>query len=195
MSTPDHWSPSINTCAKAPHVMLKSMDELCVLRSRTDIGSPCVTQVDTLAPTALHLKSRCGYALRACVGFQSEKITINMSPVDLGKIDLLVEQGHYSNRTDFISTAIRSQLEKHTVEVQQAVSLYSFLVGVAFYNRAHLERLKARHKKLRLTVIGALNLSQDISPALASEVIESVRVRGIFNASEEVKAALVDKIQ
>jgi Arc/MetJ-type ribon-helix-helix transcriptional regulator len=125
----------------------------------------------------------------------SEKITINMSPVDLGKIDLLVEQGHYSNRTDFIRTAIRAQLERHTGEVQQAVSLYSFLVGAALYDRAHLERLKARHKKLKLAVMGVLNLSKDISPALAREVIESVRVRGIFNASEEVKAALADKIQ
>ncbi|MGB7622728.1 MAG: CopG family transcriptional regulator [Terriglobia bacterium] len=124
----------------------------------------------------------------------SEKITINMSPVDLGKIDLLVEQGHYSNRTDFIRTAIRSQLEKHTVDVQQAVSLFSFLVGVALYDRGQLEKLKARHKKLKLTVIGALHLSKDISPALAHEVIESVRVRGIFNASEEVKAALADRI-
>ncbi|MBZ5552452.1 MAG: CopG family transcriptional regulator [Acidobacteriia bacterium] len=125
----------------------------------------------------------------------SEKITINMSPVDLGKIDLLVEQGHYSNRTDFIRTAIRSQLEKHTDEVQQAVSLYSFLVGVVVYDRARFERLKAKHKKLKLTVMGALNLSKDIPPALACEVIESVRVRGIFNASEEVKAALADKLQ
>jgi Arc/MetJ-type ribon-helix-helix transcriptional regulator len=125
----------------------------------------------------------------------SEKITINMSPVDLGKIDVLVEQGHYSNRTDFIRTAIRSQLEKHTVDVQQAVSLFSFLVGVAVYNRSQLEKLKARHKKLKLTVIGALHLSKDISPALACEVIESVRVRGIFNASEEIKAALADRIQ
>ena len=104
----------------------------------------------------------------------SEKITINMSPVDLGKIDLLVEQGHYSNRTDFIRTAIRSQLEKHTDEVQQAVSLYSFLVGVVVYDRAKFERLKAKHKKLKLTVMGALNLSKDIPPALACEVIESV---------------------
>ncbi|MFI5173283.1 MAG: CopG family transcriptional regulator [Terriglobia bacterium] len=126
---------------------------------------------------------------------ESEKITINMSPVDLGKIDVLVEQGHYSNRTDFIRTAIRSQLEKHTVDVQQAVSLFSFLVGVAVYNRSQLEKLKARHKKLKLTVIGALHLSKDISPALACEVIESVRVRGIFNASEEIKAALADRIQ
>jgi Arc/MetJ-type ribon-helix-helix transcriptional regulator len=126
---------------------------------------------------------------------ESEKITINLTPVELGKIDLLAEQGHYSNRTDFIRSAIRSQLEKHTGDVQQAVSLNAFVVGVASYGRTELEVLKAKRKKLKLTIIGALHLSKDISPALASEVIESVRVRGVFNASEEIKAALADRIQ
>ena len=125
---------------------------------------------------------------------ESEKITINLTPVELGKIDLLAEQGHYSNRSDFIRSAIRSQLEKHTGDVQQAVSLHAFIVGVASYGRTELEVLKAKRKKLKLTIIGALHLSRNISPALASEVIESVRVRGVFNASEEVKAALADRI-
>ena len=123
----------------------------------------------------------------------SEKITINMGPVDLGKIDLLVEQGHYSNRTDFIRTAIRLQLEKHAPELQQAASHHRFLVGVATYSRAHLEGLKAKRERLNLNVMGALHLSSDIPPALAREVIESVRVRGIFDASEELKAALADR--
>ncbi len=125
----------------------------------------------------------------------SEKITINMGPVDLGKIDLLVEQGHYSNRTDFIRTAIRSQLDKHTPEVQHAVTTNSFAVGVLSYDRSHLERLKAKRKKLTITVIGALHLSKDISPELACEAIESVQVRGIFHASDEVKAALAGKMK
>ena len=125
----------------------------------------------------------------------TEKITINMGPVDLGKIDLLVEQGHYSNRTDFIRTAIRSQLDKHTSEVQRAVITHSYVVGVLTFYRLHFERMKAKDRKLTITVIGALHLSKDISPELACEVIESVRVRGIFHASDEVKAALADRIQ
>jgi len=125
----------------------------------------------------------------------SEKITINMGPVDLGKIDLLVEEGHYSNRTDFIRTAIRSQLDKHAPEVQHAVAAHSFVVGVLSYDRSDLERLKAKRKKLTITVIGALHLSKNISPELARDAIESVRVRGIFHASDEVKAALAGKIK
>jgi len=125
----------------------------------------------------------------------SEKITININPVDLGKIDLLAEQGHYSNRTDFIRTAIRSQLEKHSSDVQQAVSHGEFIVGVLSYGRAHLENVKDKGKKLKITVIGALHIDKDVSPALAREAIKSVHVHGIFSASDEVKAALADKIK
>jgi Arc/MetJ-type ribon-helix-helix transcriptional regulator len=123
----------------------------------------------------------------------TEKITINMSAVDLGKVDLLVQEGLYSNRTDFIRTAIRSQLEKHAVEVQQSISRHSYGIGVFSYNRADLEEYKARNQKLKLTVVGLLSLSSDITPALASDVIEAVQVRGIFQASDQVKAALADR--
>jgi Arc/MetJ-type ribon-helix-helix transcriptional regulator len=123
----------------------------------------------------------------------TEKITINMSAVDLGKVDLLVQEGLYSNRTDFIRTAIRSQLEKHAVEVQQSISRHSYGIGVFSYNRADLEEYKARNQKLKLTVVGLLNLASDVPPTLASEVIDWVQVRGIFQASEQVKAALADR--
>jgi Arc/MetJ-type ribon-helix-helix transcriptional regulator len=125
----------------------------------------------------------------------TEKITINMNPVELGKVDLLVEQGHYANRTDFIRAGIRSQLEKHTAEVQQAVAHHAFVVGVLSYDRAHLARMKARHKKMAVTVIGVLRFQADVTPELARDVVESVRVRGVFTASEEVKAALADRMQ
>lgn len=120
----------------------------------------------------------------------TEKITINMNAVELGKIDLLVEQGHYSNRTDFIRSAIRSQLEKHTVEVQQTVVRSSYAVGVIVYDKGDLERRKAVGEKVQVSVVGMLQLNSDISPALAVETIESVKVYGIFQASAEVKEAL-----
>lgn len=123
----------------------------------------------------------------------TEKITINMSAVDLGKVDLLVQEGLYSNRTDFIRTAIRSQLEKHTTEVQQTISRHEYGIGVFAYNRADLEKVKAESRKLKLTIVGLLNLASDIPPALATEVIASVQVRGIFQASDEVKTALADR--
>jgi len=125
----------------------------------------------------------------------SEKITINMNAVDLGKVDLLVQEGVYSNRTDFIRTAIRSQLEKHTFEVQQTVTRYSYVVGVLIYNHRDLEERRAKGIKLNISVIGILTLDDDISPELASEVIETIKVRGVFNVSAAVKAALADRMK
>jgi len=125
----------------------------------------------------------------------SEKITINLNAVDLGKIDLLVQEGLYTNRTDFIRSAIRSQIDKHQIEVQQAVSRYSYQIGIIGYNKADLERYIANGEKIHTTVIGLLHLSSDITPELASEAIESVRVRGVFEASDAVKTALADRMK
>ncbi len=121
---------------------------------------------------------------------ETEKITINVGAVDLGKIDLLVEQGHYSNRTDFIRSAIRSQLEKHTLEVQQAVVRSSYVVGAFLYNRADLEKYKVRNEQVKVSVVGFFNLANDVSPSLAVEVVESIKVYGIFQARDDVKDAL-----
>ncbi|MEZ0397119.1 MAG: CopG family transcriptional regulator [Anaerolineales bacterium] len=125
----------------------------------------------------------------------AEKVTINMSAVDLGKIDLLVQEGLYSNRTDFIRTAIRNLLDKHTLEIQQSVTRHSYGIGVFVYTRKDLERLKERGDKVKLTVVGLLVLTDDIPADLAQAVVESVQVRGIFQASQEVRAALADRIR
>jgi Arc/MetJ-type ribon-helix-helix transcriptional regulator len=125
----------------------------------------------------------------------TEKITVNLSAVDLGKIDLLVQEGLYSNRTDFIRTAIRSQLEKHSFEIQQTVMRHSFVIGVISYNRADFEKRKEKNDKLKLSIVGMLHLQDDISPELAKEVVEYIRLRGIFLASDEVKAAISDRIE
>lgn len=122
---------------------------------------------------------------------ETEKITINVGAVDLGKIDLLVEQGHYSNRTDFIRSAIRAQLEKHTLEVQQAVVRSSYVVGAFHYSRNDLEKYKAKNEQVKVSVVGFFNLDNDISPALAVEVIESIKIYGIFQAKSAVKDALI----
>jgi Arc/MetJ-type ribon-helix-helix transcriptional regulator len=123
----------------------------------------------------------------------TEKITINMPAVDLGKIDLLVQEGLYSNRTDFIRTAIRSQMEKHTFEIQQSVTRHSYVIGVLTYNRADFEKRKQKNEKLKIAIVGLLQLQDDISPELAAEVVESIQVRGIFIASEAVKAAIANR--
>ena len=126
---------------------------------------------------------------------ETEKITINMSIVDLGKIDLLVQEGLYSNRTDFIRTAIRSQLKSHDFELQQSVRRHSFGIGVYHFSRADLEQVKSKGKTLTITTIGLLHLADDISPELAAETIDEIRVRGAFRAPAAVKKALTDRIK
>lgn len=125
----------------------------------------------------------------------TEKITINMSAVDLGKVDLLVQEGLYSNRTDFIRTAIRNHLDRHNLEIQQSVTRHSYVIGVLAYDKADLEKSKSKGEKLDLKVIGFLHLADNITPELACEVIDSIQCRGILQASEPVKAALAGRIK
>lgn len=126
---------------------------------------------------------------------ETEKITINMPAVDLGKIDLLVQEGIFTNRTDFIRTAIRSQIDKHNFEIQQSVERHSFGIGAIIYSRSDLEKYVNKGEKVTITIVGFLYLQSDITPELALQAIESLQVRGIFKASDEVKAALADRIK
>jgi Arc/MetJ-type ribon-helix-helix transcriptional regulator len=126
---------------------------------------------------------------------ETEKITFNMSVVDLGKIDLLVQEGLYSNRTDLIRTAIRGQLKSHDFELQQSVQRHSFGIGVYHFSRADLEQVKSEGKTLTIITIGMLHLADDISPELAADTIDEIRVRGAFRAPAAVKQALADRIE
>ena len=125
----------------------------------------------------------------------TEKITINLSAVDLGKVDLLVQEALYSNRTDFIKTAIRNQLERHSEEVGQAVTRHSFVVGVLIYDSKELLGYRARGEKLNISVVGLLRLQNDIDASLALDVIESIKVRGMLDMPGELKEALKDRIR
>ena len=120
----------------------------------------------------------------------TEKLTINMNAVELGKIDLLVEHGHYSNRTDFIRSAIRSQLEKHTLEVQQSIVRESYVIGALVYSVSDFERYKVKGEKIKVNIVGLFHIANDVSASLADEVIESIKVFGIFQASPAVKEIL-----
>jgi Arc/MetJ-type ribon-helix-helix transcriptional regulator len=126
---------------------------------------------------------------------EPEKITINISAVDLGKIDLLVQESLYSNRTDFIRTAIRNLLDKHNLEIQQSVVRHSYVVGVLSYNKEDFEKYVSKGEKLKITLIGILTFANDITPELASQVVDSIQLRGIFHAREDVKAALTNKMK
>lgn len=124
----------------------------------------------------------------------TEKITINMNVVDLGNIDLLVDQGFYSNRTDFVKTAVRNQLDKHVLEIKDTVTKKTFSVGVVSYNRESLEYELRQNNLLDIKVIGMLVLQDNISAELALKTIKSVKVFGSFQASETLKNALKDRI-
>ena len=125
---------------------------------------------------------------------ETEKITINLGPVDLGRIDVLVEQGLYSNRTDLIRTAIRTQLDRHESVIQDHAVKWSFAMGVDVVSRARLEALQEEGKQISLRVIGSLTLADDIDPALARATIKSIFVRGSFHAPSAVRDALADRI-
>ena len=126
---------------------------------------------------------------------ETEKITINLGPVDLGQIDLLVQEGFYSNRTDFIRTAIRNQLGTHAEAVRQTVARRTLVLGLENYTRRDLERVREAGEKLEIRVLGLATIADDVGPDLALETIESIVVLGALRASPAVKAALREKIQ
>lgn len=126
---------------------------------------------------------------------ESEKITINLGFVDLGHVDLLVQEGFYANRTDFIRTAIRNQLDRHNDAVKQSVARHRFDLGLRQYTREDLEAVRAAGETLHIQVLGLATLAADVSADLARETIASIRVLGAFHASPEVKAALGDRIR
>ena len=124
----------------------------------------------------------------------TEKITINLGPVDLGQIDLLVQEGFYSNRTDFIRTAIRNQLAVHTDAVRQTAARKELVLGVQQYTRRDLEAVRAAGQTLRINVLGLATIAEDVSPELALATIDSLSVLGALRASPEVRRALAGRI-
>jgi Arc/MetJ-type ribon-helix-helix transcriptional regulator len=125
----------------------------------------------------------------------SEKITINLGYVDLGHIDLMVEDGFYSNRTDFIRTAIRNQLERHADVVKQSTARKSLDLGLRHYSREDLEAVRVSGEMLHIQVLGLASIAPDITPELARATIASVVVLGALHASPAVKAALADRMR
>jgi Arc/MetJ-type ribon-helix-helix transcriptional regulator len=125
---------------------------------------------------------------------ETEKITINLGFVDLGHIDLLVHEGFYSNRTDFIRTAIRNQLAVHADAVKQSIVRRTLELGLRRYGREELEAVKAAGGKLHIQVVGLAAIADDVTPELALSTIESITVLGALHASKEVKEALSARI-
>ncbi|NOG69044.1 CopG family transcriptional regulator [Roseicella sp. DB1501] len=133
------------------------------------------------------------HELRPKTGSDTEKITINLGYVDLGHIDLLVQDGFYSNRTDFIRTAIRNQIERHADATRQAVARKSLDLGLRHFSRADLEAARAAEQRLDIRVLGLASIAADVTPELAQATIASISVLGTLQASAAVKAALADR--
>jgi Arc/MetJ-type ribon-helix-helix transcriptional regulator len=124
---------------------------------------------------------------------KTEKITINLGLVDLGRIDLLVQEGFYANRTDFLRTAVRAQLATHGEALQRTVERKTLVLGLETDSRQQLEELRAGGRRLDIRVLGLATIADDVTPELALDTIESVEVLGAFRASTAVKAALRDR--
>ena len=125
----------------------------------------------------------------------SEKITINLGYVDLGHIDLMVSEGFYSNRTDFIRTAIRTQLTAHGEALRQVVARKMLVLGLQQFDAASLEAVRAAGQTLQIRVLGLASIGPDVTPELALATIESITVLGALHASAAVKAALAGRIR
>ena len=125
---------------------------------------------------------------------RSEKITINVGLIDLGQIDLLVREGFFANRTDFIRTAIRRQLDSRSDAVERTVARRELVLGVEHYSRDALEQVRACGHMVELRVLGLATIADDVSPELAVATIARVEVLGAFRAPGPVKAALASRI-
>jgi Arc/MetJ-type ribon-helix-helix transcriptional regulator len=124
----------------------------------------------------------------------SEKITVNLGFVDLGRVDLMVRDGFYANRADFIRTAVRNQLDRHDEAVRQSVARRQLRLGIAHYGRTELEAARDAGRPLHIQVLGLATIAGDVTPDLARAAIAAVEVLGTFQASPAVKAALADRI-
>lgn len=135
------------------------------------------------------------HELRPKAGDTTEKITINLGVVDLGQIDLLVQEGFYSNRTDLIRTAIRNQLATHAEVIRETVARKTFVLGLQHYSRGDLEAVQAAGQRLQIQVLGLASIATDVPPELALATIDSIVVLGALHASAAVKAALANRIR
>jgi Arc/MetJ-type ribon-helix-helix transcriptional regulator len=125
---------------------------------------------------------------------ETEKITINIGGVDLGRIDLLVQEGFYASRSDFIRTAIRNQLEQQKSAVDSISLRKSMVIGTLSFSRKDLEDKKKKNEKINVKVIGLFILTDDVTPQLALDTIQSVTIRGVFKAPDDVKKALAERL-
>lgn len=126
---------------------------------------------------------------------QDEKLTVNLGFVDLGQIDLLVQEGFYANRSDLIRTAVRNQIARHADVVGQSVARRMLVLGIQQFTAADLQAALAAGQRLQIRVLGLALIAPDVTPDLARQAIESITVLGALHAAPAVKAALADRLR
>lgn len=125
---------------------------------------------------------------------ETEKMTVNVGVVDLGQVDLLVQEGFYSNRSDFVRAALRNQLARHDDALKQTVSRRALVLGLQHFSKAELERSVKAKQRLDVRVVGLARIADDVPASLAKAAFESITVLGVLQASPAVRAALADRI-
>lgn len=162
------------------------MNSTVATRPKADQMKPATRKPDADAPVT---------SGRTAKASDSEKITINLGHVDLGQVDLLVSEGFYSNRTDFIRTAIRNQLTQHGEVLKQVVARKQLVLGLHHISRHDLQALQQARQRLTLRVVGLATIAADVTPELAQATIESLEVLGALHATAEVKRALAGRLK
>jgi len=128
---------------------------------------------------------------------RTEKATINIGIMELAQIDLLVENMIYTNRSDFIRTAIRNQLEMHKSDIERLylqTKANSFEpesqvqggIGIYRLRKAALSDAMKSNKKLHIMVMGILLIDKDISPELFEATVESIKIYGKIQAQKSI---------
>lgn len=120
----------------------------------------------------------------------TEKITINLGFVDLGRIDLLVREGFYASRSDLIRAAIRAQLDRHDSAVAPTIVRDDFVMGLRDVTLAELQGMADANQVLDLRVIGLARFASDIPAELVASTIRSIEVLGTIQASAGVRKVL-----
>jgi Arc/MetJ-type ribon-helix-helix transcriptional regulator len=167
--------------------LLATITEAGVVNQPNSIHIPSIEmEITAMSENVYKLRDRAG---------ESEKITVNLGYVDLGRIDLLVQEGFYSNRTDFIRTAIRNQLTAEGEAVKQSIIRHTLELGLRDYSRADLEAVRVAGERLHIKVLGLARIASDVTPELALATIDSITVLGALQASRELKSALAERIR
>jgi Arc/MetJ-type ribon-helix-helix transcriptional regulator len=124
----------------------------------------------------------------------TEKITININTIDLGHIDLLVNEGYYATRTEFIKTAVKKQLDRHEEDTKKLIEQkakhgdYELSIGVGGFTKSELERIiQKKEAKIKMIFIGLFITPKDVTLELLEQAVESIKVYGVCRCSQEIK--------